>query len=484
MSSTKKNFLYNSAYQLLILLIPLITTPYLSRVLGANGVGTYSYYYSVSNYFVIFILLGLNNYGNRTIAKVRDCPEQLSKTFWQIYLMQFILGTVVNFLYLFYVFFLSSNRIISFTMWLYVLSGMFDINWFFFGIEKFKLTVTRNTIIKLLTTVLIFILVKKSSDVILYCLILTGGMFLSQIVVWPYLFKEVSVVKPDFSSILVHLKPNIFLFFTVIAVSVYKIMDKIMLGSMTSTVQVGYFESAEKLINVPIALIVSLGTVMLPKISNMIVNKTEGLEEILYKSILFAMFLSSSLCFGLMGVSKEFVPLFFGDGFETCIYLLLILLPSCLFLAFANVIRTQYLLPHQMDKVYVISAFLGAIFNMVVNLILIPRIASLGAATATLGSELVVCIYQCSKVRGKVPILKFVKSSIPFVVSGVVMYIFLFNLSLSSSLFLTLIFKIIIGVVLYFTVLYLLLRMFYVNECYVVKEILCKSISRVLKRGL
>lgn len=279
MSSTKKNFLYNSAYQLLILLIPLITTPYLSRVLGANGVGTYSYYYSVSNYFVIFILLGLNNYGNRTIAKVRDCPEQLSKTFWQIYLMQFILGTVVNFLYLFYVFFLSSNRIVSFTMWLYVLSGMFDINWFFFGIEKFKLTVTRNTIIKLLTTVLIFILVKKSSDVILYCLILTGGMFLSQIVVWPYLFKEVSVVKPDFSSILVHLKPNIFLFFTVIAVSVYKIMDKIMLGSMTSTVQVGYFESAEKLINVPIALIVSLGTVMLPKISNMIVNKTEGFRR-------------------------------------------------------------------------------------------------------------------------------------------------------------------------------------------------------------
>ena len=461
MSSTKKNFLYNSAYQLLILLIPLITTPYLSRVLGADGVGIYSYYYSIANYFVIFILLGLNNYGNRAIAKVRDNHIELSKTFWQIYCMQFILGIAMNVLFLFYTIFLSSNQLISFTMILYVLSGILDINWFFFGIEKFKLTVIRNVLVKLATTALIFTLVKASSDVWLYCIILTGGMLVSQLVVWPYLFKEVVFVKPKIKSIFSHIKPNIFLFFTVIAVSIYKILDKIMLGSMTTTEQVGYFESAEKLINIPVALIVSLGTVMLPRMSNLVANKKSGVEDSLFKSIIFAMFLSSSLCFGLMGVSREFVPLFFGNNFDPVIPLLLVLLPSCVFLAFANVIRTQYLLPHQMDKVYVVSAFLGAIFNVLVNFLLIPKVAALGAAVATIGSEIIVCLYQCLTVRNKLPIFNYLKISVPFVISGIGMFIILFNIVLKFSLILSLFIKICLGVMIYFLILYLLLIIFY-----------------------
>jgi len=461
MSSTKKNFLYNSAYQLLILLIPLITTPYLSRVLGADGVGIYSYYYSIANYFVIFILLGLNNYGNRAIAKVRDNHIELSKTFWQIYCMQFILGIAMNVLFLFYTIFLSSNQLISFTMILYVLSGILDINWFFFGIEKFKLTVIRNVLVKLATTALIFTLVKASSDVWLYCIILTGGMLVSQLVVWPYLFKEVVFVKPKIKSIFSHIKPNIFLFFTVIAVSIYKILDKIMLGSMTTTEQVGYFESAEKLINIPVALIVSLGTVMLPRMSNLVANKKSGVEDSLFKSIIFAMFLSSSLCFGLMGVSREFVPLFFGNNFDPVVPLLLVLLPSCVFLAFANVIRTQYLLPHQMDKVYVVSAFLGAIFNVLVNFLLIPKVAALGAAVATIGSEIIVCLYQCLTVRNKLPIFNYLKISVPFVISGIGMFIILFNIVLKFSLILSLFIKICLGVMIYFLILYLLLIIFY-----------------------
>ena len=154
----KKNFIYNIIYQILILILPLITIPYVSRILGADGIGIYSYTYSIAYYFMLVAMLGLNNYGNRTIAKVRDDKEKLSKEFFGIYSLQLITSIIMVICYLLYVLiFDNSYKIIALIQILYVISTVFDINWFFFGIEKFKLTITRNTIIKVLSLVLIFI---------------------------------------------------------------------------------------------------------------------------------------------------------------------------------------------------------------------------------------------------------------------------------------------------------------------------------------
>lgn len=454
MSSIKKNFIYNSIYQILIMFIPLITTPYISRVLGASGVGTYSYAYSIANYYVLFIMLGLNNYGNRAIAKARDEKKELEKTFWSIYIMQFFLGVFFNIIYLLYCLTLSADFQVSLAVSFYVISACFDVNWFFFGMEKFKLTVIRNTIVKLLTTVCIFIFVKDSTDIIIYCLIMTSGLLISQLVLWPYIFKNINFYKPSLREIIVHIRPNLFLFLTVIAVSLFKIMDKVMLGMITNNVEVGYYESAEKIIQVPTALITSLGTVMLPRMSN-ILNKSENQSgRIIYLSLLFAMFISSSLCFGIMGVSKEFVPLFYGKGFDKVIYLFIILLPSCIFLAFANVIRTQYLLPNQMDTPYVVSAFSGAIINLCINTLLIPRYGCIGAAIGTFFAEMTVCIYQSISVRKYLPLKKYVEKSVFFITSGLIMFLVLFNLDLTfdSTIFILFI-KILLGVIIYFIAL-------------------------------
>lgn len=450
MNSIRKNFLYNSAYQILVMFIPLFTTPYLSRILGPSGIGTYSYAYSIANYFVLFIMLGLNNYGNRTIAKIRDDQVSLRKTFWSIYTMQLIIGIAVNIIYFIYCIYISKNLLISLSMSLFVLSACFDINWFFFGLEKFKLTVLRNAIIKIMTMFSIFIFVKTNNDTLIYCFIMTIGIFLSQIVLWPYIFKNIQFYRPRYIEVLEHVKPNLFLFLTVIAVSLFKIMDKIMLGIMTNVSQVGFYESSEKIISIPTALITSLGTVMLPRMSNLAYKNDDKGNELIYISILFAMFLSSSMCFGIMGVSKEFVPLFYGKGYEICIYLFLILLPSCLFMAFANVIRTQYLLPHQMDKAYVISAFLGAGTNIIINILLIPKYGAIGAAIGTLFAELIVCIYQSYMVRKFQPIILYFNKSIPFIVSGIIMFIIIYNLYLQNlSLLANLILKIMIGIIIY-----------------------------------
>lgn len=453
MNSIKKNFIYNSLYQILIMFIPLITTPYISRVLGANGIGTYSYAYSIASYFVLFIMLGINNYGNRTIARIRDDNDELSKSFWSIYAMQFFLGIIVNIFYVLYVFKISNDIYVSLSMFFYVLSATFDINWLFFGLEKFKMTVIRNTVIKIVTTICIFLFVKTSNDIIIYCLIMTIGMLFSQIVLWPYVLKNIKLYRPNFCDVKKHIKPNLVLFITVIAVSLFNIMDKIMLGLMTSKIEVGFYDSSQKIIAIPTALITSLGTVMLPRMSNMVEKDEKQSNKLIYISIIFAMFLSTSMCFGIMGVSREFVPVFYGKGYEKCIILFLILLPTCLFLAFANVIRTQYLLPHQMDRAYVVSAILGATVNVIGNLIMIPKYGSIGASISTLLAEAVVFFYQSNSVKKYQPILFYITKSIPFLVSGITMFICLFIVSLDFSNVISLAIKIIMGACIYFIIL-------------------------------
>lgn len=453
MSSIKKNFLYNSFYQILVIIIPLITTPYISRVLGASKIGEYSFSYSIAYYFAIFILLGLNNYGNRTIAMVRENKKELSKTFIEIYAMQLIFGVLVLCLYILYCF-LYSNNIISWIFTIYVLSAILDLNWFFFGMEEFKITVVRNTIIKVSTTFCVFLFVKSSTDLYLYALIMVVGMLVSQLILWPFITKYIYFVKVSMVDVIKHIKPNLVLFLPVIAVSLYKIMDKIMLGMLSDMEQVGYYESSEKIIQIPMALITSLGTVMLPKMSNLVANHNENKTNYyISNSIKLAMFLSTSMCFGLMAIAQYFVPLFFGNGYETCIYLFLILLPSCIFLAFANVIRTQYLIPNKLDKVYIKSVFLGACVNLIVNITLIPILKSFGAAIGTLIAEATVCIYQIIIIRNFLPIKTYLKNALLFFIPGIVMYLILqcialFNFSNISSL----IISILVGTFIYIIV--------------------------------
>src|SRR5699024_5627622 len=174
-------------------------------------------------------------------------------------------------IYLLYLFFTNSDyKIISIAQILLVISSLFDINWFFFGLEKFKLTIRRNLIVKILTVLFIFIFVKKEEDLLIYTVIISGGILISQLVLWPYLFKEVNWVKPYKREIFSHIKPNLILFIPVVSVSLYKLTSKIMLGSLTDMVELGYYENAEKINSVQISISTALGTVMLPRMSNLI----------------------------------------------------------------------------------------------------------------------------------------------------------------------------------------------------------------------
>ena len=462
--STIKNYFYNSFYNVLALLIPLVTTPYLTRVLGAEKLGVYSFSISVASYFVLFIMLGLNNYGNRTIAKIRDNKEETSKEFSSIYCMQLLSGTVAIVIYLLYAYFYSGfdlaneKSIVTWIFLIYVLSGIFDVTWLFFGLEQFKLTALRSSGVKILSAVLIIMLVKSRDDVYIYALITSITALLSQILLWPFVKRNVDYRRVRFADIKKHIIPNFKLFIPVVAVSLYTIMDKIMLGALSNMTEVGYYHSAYQIIAIPSALISSLGTVMLPKISNIVGREkqerkqNDSIYSYLIKSLSLVMVISSVIVFGIMGISPEFVPIFFGEGFDPCIILLQVLLPSCLFSAFSNVIRTQYLIPKERDKEYIFSVIFGAVVNLIVNFICIPVLGSIGAAIGTVIAEFAVLIYQIISVKAFINIKRLIAISIPTIIASLIMYIILVLFQLNNNV-VSLILKIFIGGVIYFSII-------------------------------
>lgn len=450
MGSIRKNFLYNASYQVLTLILPLITTPYISRVLGAELIGTYSYAYSIAYYFGLFILLGLNNYGNRTIAGVRDKKDKLSKCFWSIYTMQLCIGIFIIFIYIMYVFSIKDNALMAWLQLIYLVSVILDINWFFFGIEEFKLTVTRNALIKILTVVAMLLFVKSPNDIYIYALIMVMGPLLSQLCLWFFLKDYINLAKISFNDIKKHILPNLKLFIPVIAISLYTVMSKIILGLMSDYTEIGYYESANKLTVIPSMAITALGTVMLPRISNM-VARGQHQESLKYleNSLLVSVFLSVSMALGLSGVSNEFVPIFYGSGFEKCKILIPILVLSSIFISWANVIRTQYLIPYKKDEIYIKSVFLGAIINILLNILLIPWIQSIGAAFGTLFAEATVCIYQTIRVRKVLPIKKYLIKTFPFLLFGIIMYFIIIHFPLIINNFITICIKIVVGAFIY-----------------------------------
>ena len=433
-SSLKRNVVYNFAYQLLILALPLATAPYLSRVIGAEGVGTYSYSYSVATYFVYIVMLGLNNYGNRSIAAVQDDRAARSKCFCEIYAMQALCFLVAGVAYIFYSVALSGDMVIALLQGVYVLSALFDVNWFFFGMELFRLTVVRNTVVKVLTAAAVFVFVRRPEDIDAYVAVMCTGFLVSQLALWPFLGRYVDIVKPTFTGVVRHLRPNLVLFVPVIAVSVYNTLSKIVLGAVAGTDEVGFFESASRIIQVPTALVTAVGTVMLPRTSALVAQgKQDAAAKHTERTLVYVMAFTSVAAFGIPVIALPFTVLFYGQGFEPAASCMAVLSATVPLLGFGNVVRTQYLIPMSRDKVFLWSAVCGAAANVAVNLLLIPGFGCLGAAFGSVAAEVAVLTYQLFMVRHEIPLARYLRIALAFLAVGCAMAIALLVLPTGSG---------------------------------------------------
>lgn len=421
-ASLKKNIAYNFAYQLLILALPLVTAPYLSRVIGASGVGTYSYSYAIAQYFVYFVKLGLDNYGNRTIAACQDDRDARTRAFWSIYALQAACFVLSGAAYLTYSFLFANDLTVALLQGLFVLSSLFDVNWFFFGMEQFRLTVIRNTVVKVATAALVFILVRDAGDVDVYVAVMCGGFLVSQLILWPFLRQYIGFHKPSASEVLAHVRPNIVLFVSVIAISIYNTLSRIILGAMVDEEAVGFFDNAAKIVSVPTALVAAVGTVMLPRTSALLAKgEMEKARSHIDRTMLAVMAFAGVSAFGIPSVAYPFVEVFYGPGFETTAAALVVLCATVPLLGFGNVMRTQYLIPSKLDNVFLVSAFCGAAASVVVNLALVPTLGALGASFASVAAEAAVLVYQAVRVRKSFPLGRYTLYLAVFLCIGALM---------------------------------------------------------------
>lgn len=425
-TSVKVNFLYNIAYQVLQVLTPLLVSPYISRQLGSENIGVYSYTYSIAHYFALACALGVNYYGSRMIAASGDDPVEKSRAFSQISSLKFLISAIAILIYGIYgLFFVEESlRIYTLVQLLYILSIAVDINWFFFGLEEFKITVTRKVIVKLLSVVCIFLFVRKD-DLLIYTLIMSGSYFVSELYLWFSVRKRVKWVTPRWGEMWQHFMPMLTLFVPILAVNLYRMVAKIMLGAMLddNKFSVGQYENAEKLVMVCLGVVSAMGQVMLPRMSKLNAeNDQRTMREYIQNSMKVMLAFSSAVAFGILAVGRTFAPVFFGEEFVECGYVLQLLAISVLLIAWSNVIRTQYLIPCKKDRVYLIAVWSGAAVSIALNFLLISRYHAIGAAMATVAAELVVCIIQTMLAWKALPMGSFFKNLLAYGVIGAIMF--------------------------------------------------------------
>ena len=436
MKNIAKNFFSNAFYQVFSIIFPLLTMPYIARILGAEKIGIYNYTYSIAIYFALVVKLGVDHYGNRSIAKVGEDIERRSILFFEIFGIQLFSGIVCILLYLVYVFNFAQQyqEIALLQVFLIVI------------------VIVRNILVKLSTLIFIFLLVKNQNDLWLYTLIMNGSAIAGFIITWFQVKNYIFYKRIKLSEVTKHFKPSAILFIPIVSATIYTSFTSVFLGNLSSIKDVGFYNAGSQVLSMPKGIIAALGTVMLPQMSAIYERKDSKAEATKYLnySVIFALFLSIAFAFGILGVSKDFVPLFYGKDFNASILVLNGLALYLPFYALGNVIRTQYLIPQSKDRPFVVSVLLGALTSIVVNLLLVKPLGLLGATIATFLSESVLAVYQIFAARKEISFKIFISPFIVFFISGIVMMVILNSLTLGGlSIFVRLLVKIGIGVILY-----------------------------------
>ncbi|PIO83031.1 hypothetical protein BSQ39_05310 [Loigolactobacillus backii] len=454
-----KNFFWNVFYQIFVLIIPLITVPYVSRVLGPRGIGITAYTNSVVTYFVLFAGIGITTYGNREVAYVRDNKRKLTNTFFEIILLRCLTVFIALIAFFIFIKFTPNYRFYYLLQSIQIVSVLFDVSWFFMGLENFRITVMRNALIKIITFVLILVFIRNKQDLAFYILILAISTLIGNISLIPYLKKYIYV--PNFHSLNIwrHLKPSLILFIPQIAIQIYVVLNKTVLGKMISVEASGYFDNSDKIIKMILAIVTATGTVMLPNIANKFIKgDNEAIKRYLYLSFDFVSAISIPMTCGIAAVSLKFAPWFFGAGFKQVGFMMLIESLIIIIVGWANVIGGQFLLPTNQNTAYTVAVVFGAITSIIVNIPLIHTFGMIGAVIATVLSEVSVLAYELWIVKGQLNIGKLFQQVWKYFIAGILMWAVVheLNLNLTFNIY-TFILEILVGMSVY-VLLILVLR--------------------------
>ncbi len=421
--STRKNAAYNVAYRMFSVLLPLVTAPYLSRTVGTEGVGLYSLAWNVSYVFCLIGMLGLNDYGVRTIAQARDNREELDRTFSGIWQMQLMVAGVTLLFWLGYVFLVAGEeQTIALHLTMMSVSCLCSFDWCLMGLGIFKPIALRNTFVKCAAAACVFIFVKNRNDLWIYAFVWSLATLLGNLSCAVTLKGKVSYRRVSLPETLQHLRPCAVLFISVMAVNIYRTMDKVMVSTIAGVHENGLYENAEKIIYCLSGFISAIGTVMMPKVAGMQKRgETERIARHIDRSMDLVICMVNAMAFGVAAVADRFAPLFYGDAFRYSGTLMIPLAFTLIMIGFANVIRTQVVLPQKRDSIFVKSVCCGAVVNLAANACLIPSMKSMGAVVGTLLAEMTVPVVQYIILRKELPYRKYISYVGVYAVIGGIM---------------------------------------------------------------
>lgn len=455
-----KNYLWNIGYQIFIILVPLVTVPYINRVLGPTGVGINAYTNSVVQYFILLGSLGINLYGSRGTAYIRDDQKKLTTYFWELAFLRIICIVIALAVYLGFTGFSEKYR------WFYLAQGLalagtaLDISWFFQGLENFRITVLRNMFVKVASIVLIFTMVHTPDDTMLYILILAFSQLLGNLTMWPSVRRYVKSF-PGWKQLNLkkHIRPAVGMLVPQLAIQIYVQLNKTMLGMLVGVTASGFYDNSDKIIKILLAVVTATGTVLLPHVAN---NFARGNSKAVQRSLKISMHiilaLAFPLAFGIASVASPFTFYFFSVKFMPVAQLMMVESIVVIPIAISNAIGVQYLLPTNQMKPYTTSVILGSIVNIVLNVPLILRWEALGAIIATVLSETAVMVYQIWFVRKQIDLGELFSESWKYFAAGLGMFfvVQIVQHSLPRSI-LSLIIEVVVGAFVYL-VLFIIFR--------------------------
>lgn len=416
-----KNYAYNLSYQLLLIILPIITTPYITRIFSSDDLGTYGYFNSIVTYFILLATLGVANYGTKEISAHR---KEIEKNFWGIYSLQFAATWLSILLYLVLCFLLPSmQNPVAYILGLSLVSKGLDISWLFQGLEDFRKITVRNITVKLIGVISIFLFVKSANDLYLYVFLLTIFELLGQLSMWIPARQFIGKPRFDLKYAKKHLKPVILLFLPQIAISLYVTLDSTMLGTLASTRDVGIYDQALKLVNILLTLVTSLGSVMLPRVSNLLssgdhkaVNKMHEMSFLIYNLVIFP------IMAGMLIVNDDFVNFFLGQDFQEARNAIAIMIFRMFFIGWTNIMGIQILIPHNKNKEFMLSTTIPAIVSVGLNLLLLPKLGYIGAAIVSVLTEALVWGIQLFYTRSYLREVSILGSLIKIIVLSGFMY--------------------------------------------------------------
>lgn len=452
------NYIYTVLYQLVIILGPLITIPYKSRILGPNNMGIYNYVLSVYSLLLMSGTLGINIYGRREVAYVKDDKYKRSKILYELIILKFI--TIILTIIAFAFFVKSQINYINFylIMLLDILFNIFDFTWFYQGIEQLKKISLVNIIIKILNVVCTFIFIKSSDDLINYFILTLITDISIIIILWSSIRAHIQKVKIKELKVFKHLKNCIILFIPQVFINIYTVCDKIMLGNLSSSIaEVGFYENSNKIVRISLTIISAIIMVMVPIISNEFKNKNkENIKHYMNRSAEFVLFLGIPLTIGIIGIAKNLVLILFGEQYVQMIKIIRNMALMIIPIGLTSIIGEQYLISTKQEKRFTIYIAIGAITNIILNIILIPKYLALGTAIATVITEWIVLIIELPVIQKVINLKHIIWKFIKYLFCSLLMLIIITFIGSIGTGFGILFCQIIIGIAVYGTILLIL----------------------------